>query len=143
MPFINWLCAALLLLPLLAAQPALPPSLAATLRAARWQHRVLLIGAPVASEFNFQQQKKLLAAATAGLQTRDFQIIELPYGQLSLADRATWTRQLHQPLDKFSVVLIGKDGGVKQASARPLPPADLFATVDKMPMRRQELRRGQ
>ena len=127
----------------LAAQPALPPGLAATLRAARWQHRVLLIGAPTASQPDFQAQKKLLAAAAAGLQARDFQVIELPYDQLSPADQHTWARQLNQPLDKFAVVLIGKDGGVKQASARPLPPANLFATVDKMPMRRQEMRRGQ
>ncbi len=41
----------------------------------------------------------------------------------------------------FTAVLIGKDGGVKEKSSRPIPPADLFGTVDKMPMRRQEMRR--
>ena len=141
MTLLNCLCCALVLLSLLAAQPALPPpSLAATLRAARWQHRLLLIGAPTATNADFQTQKKLLAAATAGLTERDMQVVEVPYDQLSPADRQTWTRQLSQPLTGFRVVLLGKDGGVEQASARPLPPADFFGLVDKMPMRRQEMR---
>lgn len=85
----------------------------------------------------------MLAAAALGLAERDFQILEVPYDQLTPADRQCWTRQLGQPLAGFRVVLIGKDGGVKQVSTRPLPPDDLFNTVDKMPMRRQEMRRSQ
>jgi len=134
---------ATLVLPLLAAQAALPPGLAATLRASRWQHRLLLVGAPTAGQADFQTQKKLLAAAATGLAERDFKVLEVPYDQFTPADRQCWTRQLGQPLVGFRVVLIGKDGGVKQVSARPLPPADLFNTVDKMPMRRQEMRRSQ
>ncbi len=134
---------ATLVLPLLAAQAALPPGLAATLRASRWQHRLLLVGAPTAGLAAFQTQKKLLATAAAGLAERDFKVLEVPYDQLTPADRQCWTRQLGQPLAGFRVVLIGKDGGVKQVSTRPLPPANLFNTVDKMPMRRQEMRRSQ
>ncbi len=140
MTFTRWIRVALVL-PLLAARPALPPGLAAALRAARWQHRLLLIGAPTAANADFQTQKKWLTAAAAGLAERDLQVREISYDQLSPADRRTWTGQLGQPLTRFSVVLIGKDGGVKRASPRPLPPADFFRTVDKMPMRRQEMRR--
>ena len=137
----QFLCGlAALLLPL---QAALPPGLAATLRAGRWQHRLLLVGAPTAGQADFQAQKKMLAAATAGLAERDFEVLEVPCGQLTPADRQCWTRQLGQPLAGFRVVLIGKDGGVKQVNARPLPPVDFFRTVDKMPMRRQEMRRQQ
>jgi hypothetical protein len=139
----NWIAtglAALALLPLLAAQPAAAPGLAATLRASRWQHRLLLIGAPTAQKASFQRQKQLLADAAIGLAARDFQVLEVLYDQLSPADRQCWTQQLGQPLSGFVVVLIGKDGGVKRTSAKPLPAADLFGTVDKMPMRRQEMR---
>ncbi len=132
-----------LLLPLLAAQAALPPGLAATLRASRWQHRLLLVGAPTARQADFQAQMKLLAAAATGLAERDFQVLEVPYDQLTPADRQCWTQQLGQPLAGFRVVLIGKDGSVKQVNTRPLPPADFFNTVDKMPMRRQEMLRSQ
>jgi hypothetical protein len=126
---------------LAAAQTAGSPSLTQTLRQSHWQKRVLLIGGPTASEANFQRQKQLLADAAAQLKDRDFLVLEVPYDKLSAADQQYWQKELGQSLTRFAVVLIGKDGGVKRTNAQPLPPADLFHTVDKMPMRRQEMRR--
>ena len=40
----------------------------------------------------------------------------------------------------FRVVLIGKDGGVKLRQEEPISVADLFALIDSMPMRKQEMR---
>ncbi|MDO7884667.1 DUF4174 domain-containing protein [Hymenobacter cheonanensis] len=139
----HWLfrgLATLGLLALLAAQPAPGPDLARTLRASRWQHRLLLVGAPTASQADFQRQKALLAEAEEGLAARDFKVIEVLYDRLSPADRQCWTQQLGQPLAGFRVLFIGKDGGVKRTETQPLAPASLFGTVDKMPMRRQEMR---
>jgi hypothetical protein len=138
----TWLLPALLALasPLLAVQPPAPPGLAAQLHASRWQHRVLLIGAPTAAQDDFQRQKALLAAAEKGLAERDFRVIEVLYDQLAPADRQCWTQQLGQPVAGFRVVLIGKDGGVKRIETQPLASAEIFGTVDKMPMRRQEMR---
>ena len=138
----KWLLRGLvagLLLPWLAAQAAAPPGLAQMLRAARWQHRLLLIGAPTAGQPDFQRQKNLLAASKEGLAERDFKIIEVVYDQLSPADRQCWTQQLGQSLAGFRLLLIGKDGGVKRTETQPLAPAALFGTVDKMPMRRGEM----
>ena len=123
------------------AQAPRPTSLAQQLRANHWQKRVLLVGAPTAGQADFQQQKKLLAAAPDQLQERDFVVLEVLYDQLSAADRQYWQQELKQPLTSFAVVLIGKDGGVKRTETKPLAPTDLFGTVDKMPMRRQEARR--
>jgi hypothetical protein len=122
------------------AQVPHPTSLAQQLRTSHWQKRVLLIGAPTASQADFQQQQKLLAAAPDQLRERDFLVLELPYDQLSAADRQYWQQELKQSLTRFAVVLIGKDGGVKRAESQTLTAADLFGTVDKMPMRRQEAR---
>ncbi|MVN76415.1 DUF4174 domain-containing protein [Hymenobacter sp. HMF4947] len=144
MPIRTWIfggLVALALVPALAATSALPPGLAQTLRASRWKQRVLLIGAPSATQADFQRQKTLLATEANGLAERDFQVLEVLYDQLSPADRQYWQQQLGQALAGFVVVLVGKDGGVKQTSARPLPPAALFSTVDKMPMRREEMGR--
>ncbi|RZK37594.1 MAG: DUF4174 domain-containing protein [Hymenobacter sp.] len=127
------------LLALLAAQAAPAPDLAHTLRASRWQHRLLLIGAPMAGQPDFQHQKVLIAAEEKGLAARDFKVVEVLYDQLSPADRQCWTQQLGQPLSGFRVVLVGKDGGVKRTETQPLAPASLFGTVDKMPMRREEM----
>ncbi|WP_202405758.1 MULTISPECIES: DUF4174 domain-containing protein [Halomonadaceae] len=41
--------------------------------------------------------------------------------------------------DDVSVVLIGKDGGVKQRS-RGLDVAGIFSLIDTMPMRQREMR---
>ncbi|RZK29530.1 MAG: DUF4174 domain-containing protein, partial [Hymenobacter sp.] len=109
-----------------------------TLSANRWKKRILLVGAPTASQPELAQQKKLFATATAPLQERDLLVLQLLYDQLSPADRQYWARELKQPLTGFAVVLIGKDGGVKRTETQPLAPADLFGTIDKMPMRRQE-----
>lgn len=42
----------------------------------------------------------------------------------------------------FEVVPIGRDGGEKLRSAAPVPPAELFARIDTMPMRRAEMAAG-
>jgi len=138
----NWFFygLAVVLFPLLAAQSAPPAGLAQALQASRWQHRLLLIGAPTASQADFQRQKALLTANGKGLAERDFNVIEVVYEQLSPADRQCWTQQLGQPLSGFRTVLIGKDGGVKRTETQPLAAAEFFHTVDKMPMRRQEMR---
>jgi hypothetical protein len=138
----NWFFCGLaaLLFPLLAAQSAAAPRLAQLLQASRWQHRLLLIGAPTASQADFQRQKAWLAADAKGLAERDFKVIEVIYDQLSAADRQCWAQQLGQPFTGFRLLLIGKDGGVKRTETQPLAPASLFGTVDKMPMRRQEMR---
>jgi hypothetical protein len=126
--------------PLTTPRAAAPPGLGEVIRASRWQHRLLLIGAPTASQAELQRQKTLLAAEEKGLSERDFKVVEVIYNQLTPADRQCWTQQLGQPLAGFRVVLIGKDGGVKRTETQPLAPASLFGTVDKMPMRRQEMR---
>jgi hypothetical protein len=141
-PLKSLLLGAALLLPasLVAAQKAPPatPTLAQTLRANRYKKRILLVGAPTASAPELAQQKKLLASAGPQLQDRDLLLLQLLYSQLAPADRQYWTQELKQSLTSFSVVLIGKDGGVKLTQLQPVTPADLFGTVDKMPMRRQE-----
>ena len=134
----------LLLLSLLAAATvaaAGPPSLAETIRAAKWKKRLLLVAAPTATQADFQRQKQLLATDPASLQERDLLVLDVPYDQLAPADQQYLRQQLKLKLSGFEVVLIGKDGGVKERSTHPLAPAALFSTIDQMPMRRQEMRR--
>jgi hypothetical protein len=122
------------------AAAAGPPSLAETIRASRWRQRVLLVAAPTATLAAFQTQHELLAPAARQLQERDMLVLDVLHDHLSPADRQYLQRELGLHLTGFEVVLIGKDGGVKQRSTKPLAPEALFGTVDKMPMRRQEMR---
>lgn len=125
----------------LTAQTPKARSVEQILRASRWQKRVLLLAAPTAGQADFRQQKALLAAAGPGLAARDFVVLEAINDQLTQADKQFLTRKFGIQPPQFAVVLIGKDGGVKQKSSQPIPPADLFGTVDQMPMRREEMRR--
>ena len=123
-----------------AQTPTLPPGLQPALHAARGQQRLLLVGAPTAAGPDFKRQQALLAAVPDQLRARDLQVLSVLYDQLSPADRQL-ARRLGLRLPAFGVVLIGKDGGAKRSSTRPLAPADLFGTVDQMPMRQEEMRR--
>ncbi|HEX8327223.1 MAG TPA: DUF4174 domain-containing protein [Hymenobacter sp.] len=131
---------ALLLLP--AAQRSSPPSLQQTLQANEWKKRVLLVAAPTAEHPDFRAQKAQLATAPAQLSARDFLVIDVLYDQLSPADKNYLTKEIGVQPPRFATVLIGKDGRVKMKSARPIPLAKLFGTVDQMPMRKQEMQRG-
>lgn len=42
----------------------------------------------------------------------------------------------------YSIFLIGKDGGVKLRKNDVLEPAELFRVIDRMPMRKREMRDG-
>jgi hypothetical protein len=124
------------------AQPApKSSSVAALLRASRWQKRLLLLYAPTATDPALREQRQLLAPARPGLAARDVLVRELVGSELTAADARYLMQQLGVAPGGFGVVLIGKDGGVKKRATQPLTPAHLFATIDAMPMRQQEMRR--
>ncbi|WP_460618701.1 DUF4174 domain-containing protein [Hymenobacter ruber] len=140
------LLASLLLLGLLlgllfTAQTSKPMPLEQTLREYRWKKRVLLLAAPTAEQADFKTQKALLNAEKADMTARDFIVLEVLYNQLTAADQQFLAKKIGVSHPQFAAVLIGKDGGVKEKSSRPIPPADLFGTVDKMPMRQAEMRK--
>lgn len=104
----------------------------ADLGALRWQARpVLVLGDPDRSA----TQLALLEAEAAGLSDR-----QMPVLTGTLDEARGLLPRLDTP-EGFAVVLIGKDGGVKRTYDRPVDPSELFAVVDSMPMRRDEMRR--
>ncbi|MBC6696716.1 DUF4174 domain-containing protein [Hymenobacter sp. BT190] len=116
-------------------------SVAALLKASRWQKRVLLLYAPTATHPALQQQRELLRDVAPELKARQLLVRELIGSELSTDDARCLTTQLKVASGGFTVLLIGKDGGVKRRSTRPLAPGSLFSTIDAMPMRQQEMRR--
>lgn len=98
------------------------------LRPLRWKHRVLLLVGPENSPES-QRQLAALKEVQAGLKERDILILRTrsPALQAALQSKA------------FEVLLIGKDGGIKWRQQSPLSSQQLFAIIDAMPMRRQEM----
>ena len=137
-----FLLSGMLLVPLLAAtQAPHRQSLAETLRASKWQKRLVLLYTPTADDAEFKQQKALLAKDPAAVQERDIQVVELIADQLSAADKQYVQQQLKAAPDKFTVLLLGKDGGVKLRQTEALTTQRLFGTIDTMPMRQQGISR--
>lgn len=121
---------------LLAAVAATP---APTVDSLRWEKRVVLVSAPQATDPAAVAQRRILARVRGGSDDRDLMLVEaLGDKVIGASDTAAALRRNYKlPADRFTVILIGKDGGEKQRSATPMSAASLFGTIDAMPMRRQ------
>lgn len=109
--------------------------------------RPLLIFTARPDDPQLAEQLRLLASQNAGVEDRELVPIALPlHGEpptaerLSSAEADRLRHQLHIPARQFTVVLIGKDGGEKIRATLPIRPGELFATIDAMPMRQEEMR---
>jgi hypothetical protein len=112
----------------------------------RWQNRILLVFAPDAASALYRRQQEMLLVAERGLNERDMVIIFVirdtvsTKGRPAAAVAAVDLRDAYGVLPhEFRVVLIGKDGDVKLRQEEPISMADLFALIDAMPMRKQEI----
>ncbi|MFD1950392.1 DUF4174 domain-containing protein [Sphingomonas arantia] len=118
-------------LPLMAMAPM-------TIAAMQWERRVLLVGASAADDAMLAEQRRVVARWKAEGEARDLSVVEVVGERVvGAADRAASLRRRYGlPASGFGAVLIGKDGGVKLRSSRPLSSAVLAKTIDAMPMRR-------
>jgi len=115
----------------------------------RWKNRLVLIFAPSNADDYYLKQKKELAGKAHELEDRHIIIFELlesgksTIDKLSLSDeQQSYLRQEFEvPEEDFMFFLIGKDGTIKLRSNEVVSTADLFALIDSMPMRREEMRR--
>lgn len=100
----------------------------------KWKNRPVLLFADSEADEAYRAAVRALAAAEEGLTERDIVV---------LADtdpsRATALRQRLHP-SGFTMILVGKDGGMKLMSGDVIPVETLFETIDAMPMRQNELR---
>ncbi len=81
------------------------------------------------------------------MRDRDIVPIALPYNnpaptaaQLTPTEAETVRRRFGVQPGDFTVVLIGKDGGAKLRSRKPLSMEKLKETIDAMPMRQDEMK---
>ena len=123
----------------LAGVPATSSADADPLALYRWNARILVVFAPNEGDPQLARQKDLLVGVGHGVAERDLVVLEA-IGSSSEADRLR--RKLGVPDGEFRAVLVGKDGGAKLTDTAPIAPDRLFATIDAMPMRRQEMRQG-
>jgi len=108
-----------------------------TISQMKWERRVLVVSASTAEEPALAEQHRILAGWKTSAAARDLTVVEIVGDTVRGAgdSAAALRRKYHLPAT-FTAILIGKDGGEKLRSAKPLPAAALEATIDAMPMRK-------
>jgi Domain of unknown function (DUF4174) len=103
----------------------------------RWKNRVLVVVAP-AGDSAAEAQRRIYQSSAAGMSERQIVLREA-------LDDSERSRQIRSRVSAdgrhFQVFLVGKDGNTAVSSNKPLSAGDLFARVDAMPMRQDEMRR--
>jgi hypothetical protein len=114
----------------------------------QWKHRLLFIFAPSTADPAYLALEKHLARATLEREDRDmilFRVFENSPSRVSDRplrpdDGRALRRRFGIEAGRFTVVLVGKDGGVKSVAHQDADLESIFDLIDSMPMRRQEMR---
>ena len=111
------------------------------------QYRPLLVFARRPDDAQLEIQLRTLQEHAPEAQERDLAVIGIPYGapsptslQLSAAEAEAVRRRFGIAPMEFAVILLGKDGGEKLRSSKPISMNKLDSTIDAMPMRQDEMR---
>ena len=108
-----------------------------TLEDFAWTHRPLLVFANSPNDINFDRQVNMLRDNIAELEERNVVVLLDSEPQAK-----TILRKKVRPRG-FVVILVGKDGQIKLRKPFPWDVRSLSRAIDKMPMRRQEMKASQ
>ena len=115
---------------------------------AKGPHRFLLIFSPDGQHQALLEQSKMLRQAHAGVTERDMVVVQvvennveaMPAVPERLPEATALRQAYHIEPDKFTLILVGKDGGEKYRATHAQAPAVLFSIIDAMPMRQSEVK---
>ena len=100
----------------------------------QWTHRPIVVFANSPEEVNYTLQIKMLESGLNQLLVRDVVVLTD-----TNPSEVSPLRELLRPRG-FALLLIGKDGQVKLRKPFPWSVRELSRAIEKMPMRRQELK---
>lgn len=101
-----------------------------------WSRRPVVIFADTPQDPAFVEQLRMIQRDPAQLLARDVVIIT----DTDPAANSSWRRSLRP--EGFSLVLLDKDGQVKQRKPSPWSVREIWRAIDKFPLRRQEIGRA-
>lgn len=113
----------------------------------RWKYRPLLVFTNSSDSAALAQQRRIVTASRIGLTERNVVVVWVIGNDVSseLGSRpelgaSALRARFGVATASFRAVLVGKDGGAKLSQPTPLDARRLFATIDAMPMRQDEMR---
>lgn len=99
--------------------------------------RRIYLFSPTVEDTSLVKQQQLLAANTEGVEDRDLRTRVF----LTATENNRFFKKYKIDPNKFTFLLIGKDGKEKFRATQVVTPQLLFTVIDAMPMRQEELRR--
>lgn len=119
----------------------------------QWKNRIVVVVAENSDNQLFKDQLQVFEQTAEGMKDRKivvYAIQQASYQQLNYDSKTSEMKgqkstalyqQFKEKEKDFRVILIGLDGGQKFEKDEPISSEELFSQIDRMPMRRSELRR--
>jgi hypothetical protein len=115
----------------------------------KWKSRPLVVFAPTPGDPQLERQRRIVASLRPAFIDRSMVIVYVvgdrvtaDLGQRPGLPAKALRERYGVAAGVFKVLLVGKDGGVKLTSSKPIAGPTLFRTIDAMPMRADEIRRA-
>ena len=111
-----------------------------------WENRVLMVFTDDKDSKKFKEQIELLKNEKEGLEERKLIVFQVLPNFFNFNFEKRWnpSPSFHQKYNPekadFKIILIGLDGGIKLHQNEILTTEKLFAIIDGMPIRKNELR---
>ena len=114
----------------------------------QWKNRLLFIFAENESHPLFKDLHRQIVAHKAEVHDRDLIVFEVPAkgparmnsNSLGRKDADSIRNHFAISSDTFSLILVGKDGGIKLKRHDHVSLEEVFELIDSMPMRQREMR---
>jgi len=114
----------------------------------QWKNRLLFLFFPDKNHSLFKSLKSEIMNQHAEVKDRDlvvFEMLERDSAKMNGADIDRQTadsirEHFSVPSNKFSLILVGKDGSIKLKSHDHVSLEEVFELIDSMPMRQSEMR---
>lgn len=113
----------------------------------QWKNRLVLLISSDSANSDLLKQLDSFNNHEEGLKARKIVVYQITPESFKTQGDGQWRKSavLYDKYKKsgtpFELILIGLDGGIKSRNTKFLPCKDLFAIIDAMPMRQNEIRR--
>lgn len=105
----------------------------------QWKQRLLVVFAPQGDDRAYLAQQRLIEGSAALLTERDLIVLHV-VATANAGDAVAARQRFQVASSQFTLVLVGKDGSVKQQWHQPTALSEIAVLIDGMPMRQQEQR---